>query len=95
MGTVGHSRAFAAFTATGSIGILAHILFIDAYLWAIYRVTSGLCVADCYTVFGAWLQAKVKNENHGRIMGIYRVVDIGGSSSSQWLIGFLSPENYV
>ena len=60
MGTVGHSHSFVAFSATGAIGILAHMLFIDAYLWAIFRVTSGLCVAGCYTVVGAWLQAKVK-----------------------------------
>ena len=60
MKTLGNSLAFAAFTATGAIGILAHMLFIDTYLWAIFRVTSGLCVAGCYTVVGAWLQAKVK-----------------------------------
>ena len=60
MGTFGHSRAVAAFTATGAIRILDHMLFIDAYLRAIFRVTSGLCVAGCYTVVGAWLQAKVK-----------------------------------
>tara|TARA_B100001057_G_scaffold489405_1_gene575590 strand:+ start:2864 stop:4087 length:1224 start_codon:yes stop_codon:yes gene_type:complete len=95
MGTVGHSRAFAAFTATGAIGILAHMLFIDPYLWAIFRVASGLCVAGCYTVVEAWLQAKVKNENRGRMMSIYRAVDIGGSFASQLLIGVLSPANYV
>ena len=95
MGTVGHSRAFAAFTATGAIGILAHMLFIDAYLWAIFRMASGLCVAGCYTIVEAWLQAKVKNENRGRMMGIYRVVDISGSLSAQLLISVLSPANYV
>ncbi len=30
MGAVGHSRAFAAFTAAGAIGLLAHMLIIDA-----------------------------------------------------------------
>ena len=95
MGTVGHSRAFAAFTATGAIGILAHMLFIDAYLWAIFRMASGLCVAGCYTIVEAWLQAKVKNENRGRMMGIYRVVDISGSLAAQLLISVLSPANYV
>ncbi len=95
MGTVGHSRAFAAFTATGAIGILAHMLFIDAYLWAMFRVASGLCIAGCYTVVEAWLQAKVKNENRGRMIAIYRIVDIGGSLAAQLLISVLSPANYV
>ncbi|MEL6888629.1 MAG: hypothetical protein AAFO86_07955, partial [Pseudomonadota bacterium] len=35
MGSVGHSRAFAAFTATGAIGLLAHMLIVDAYAWAV------------------------------------------------------------
>ena len=29
MGSIGHSRAFAAFTATGAIGLLGHMLIID------------------------------------------------------------------
>jgi len=49
MGDVGHSRAFAAFTAAGTIGILAHMLIIDAYAWAVMRMASGLCIAGCYT----------------------------------------------
>ena len=63
MGAVGHSRAFAAFTATGAIGILAHMILVGPYFWATMRIASGLCIAGCYTVVEAWLQAKVKNEN--------------------------------
>ena len=63
MGNVGHSRAFAAFTASGVIGLLAHMLLIDPIAWAMMRIASGLCVAGCYTVVEAWLQAKVTNEN--------------------------------
>ncbi|MGB7318677.1 MAG: hypothetical protein WBC85_11990, partial [Planktotalea sp.] len=45
MGSVGHSRAFAAFTATGAIGLLSHMLILDPYAWALMRIASGLCVA--------------------------------------------------
>jgi MFS family permease len=65
MGSVGHSRAFAAFTAMGAIGLLAHMLVVDPYAWALMRVASGLCIAGCYTVIEAWLQAKVTNERGG------------------------------
>ncbi len=95
MGSVGHSRAFAAFTATGAIGLLAHMLVLDAYAWAAMRVASGLCVAGCYTVIEAWLQAKVTNETRGRAMGLYRVVDMSGSLCAQMLIGILAPASYV
>ena len=45
MGSVGHSRAFAAFTAAGSIGLMAHMMVVDPYAWGLMRVASGMCVA--------------------------------------------------
>lgn len=95
MGSVGHSRAFAAFTAAGAIGLLAHMLIINPYAWAMMRVASGICVAGCYTVVEAWLNAKVTNDTRGRAMGTYRVVDMGASLCAQLLIGVLEPASYV
>ncbi len=95
MGSVGHSRAFAAFTSAGAIGLLAHMLWIDAYAWAVMRIASGMCVAGCYTVIEAWLHAKVTNKTRGRAMGAYRVADMGASLAAQMLISFLEPASYV
>ena len=95
MGSVGHSRAFAAFTATGAIGLLAHMLVISPPAWIAMRVMSGLCVAGSYTVIESWLQAKVTNATRGRTMGVYRVVDMSGSLVAQLLIGVLEPASYV
>jgi MFS family permease len=95
MGTVGHSRAFAAFTATGAIGILAHMMIVDPLAWAVMRILAGFCVAGTYTIIESWLQAKATNETRGRTMGIYRVVDITGSLGAQLLIGVLEPAAYV
>ncbi len=94
MGTVGHSRAFAAFTAAGTIGLIAHMMIVDPIAWAFLRMASGACVAGCYTIIEAWLQAKVTNETRGRAMGIYRIVDVGGSLAAQLVIGVLSPATY-
>lgn len=95
MGSVGHSRAFAAFTAAGSIGLMSHMLLVDPLAWAAMRVASGMCVAGCYTVIEAWLQAKVTNSSRGRTMGVYRVVDMTGSLGAQMIIGVLEPASYV
>ncbi|MCH2163137.1 MAG: MFS transporter [Marinovum sp.] len=95
MGSVGHSRAFAVFTAMGAIGLLAHMLVIDPRAWIIMRVASGLCVAGCYTVIEAWLQAKLTNETRGRAMGLYRSADLGASLAAQLLIGVLEPASYI
>lgn len=95
MGSVGHSRAFAAFTAAGAIGLLMHMIIVDPIAWALMRVASGLCIAGCYTVVEAWLQAKVTNETRGRTMGTYRVADMGASLMAQMLISVLEPASYV
>ena len=96
MGSVGHSRAFAACTAAGAIGLLGHVLTQDAYAWAALRVMSGLCTAGCYTVVEAWLHAKVTNATRARATGAYRAADLGASLAAQLMIGLLAPlELYV
>lgn len=95
LGSVGHSRAFAAFTALGSIGLLAHMVWVDPVFWSVLRVGTGLCVAGCYTVIESWLQAKVTNETRGRAMGTYRIIDLSGSILAQLMIGVLEPASYL
>jgi MFS family permease len=80
----------------GAIGMAGHILIFDPTAWALLRIMSGICIAGCYTVIESWLQAKVTNATRGRAMGLYRVVDMGGSLVAQLLIGTLaSMETYV
>ena len=90
MSGVGHNRAYAIFTAMGAIGLAAHVVTQNPYGWALFRVASGICIAGCYTVIEAWLQAKVTNETRGRAMGSYRVVDISASLVAQFMVGILA-----
>ncbi|MEL6841285.1 MAG: MFS transporter [Pseudomonadota bacterium] len=96
MGSVGHSRAFATFTAMGAIGLAAHVIVIDPWFWAFFRIGSGICVAGCYTVIEAWLQAKVTNETRGRAVASYRIADTSASFVAQFMIGTLANlETYI
>jgi len=95
MGKVGHARAFAAFVVFGVIGLLAHMLYVDAYLWAGLRILSGLCIAGSYTVIEGWLMVRITKETRGRLTGVYRLTDMGASLLSQLLIGFLTPAAYA
>jgi MFS family permease len=95
MGSVGHSRGFATFTALGTIGILGHVLTNAPMAWAGLRIAQGICIAGCYTVVEAWLQSKVTNETRGRTMGAYRVADMVASLAAQILISVLPPAHYV
>ncbi len=95
MGSVGHSRAFATFTIAGAMGLLTHMMLVDPYAWAAMRIASGLCVAGCYTVIEAWLNARVNNQNRGRATGSYRIVDTGASMMAQLLVAVLEPADYI
>jgi len=96
MGNVGHSRSYACFTAMGAIGLAAHVLLTDPFVWALMRIGTGICIAGCYTVIEAWLQTRVTNETRGRAMASYRLVDIGASLVAQVMIGALaSVETYI
>ena len=95
MGSVGHSRAFAACTALGAMGLIGHTLTENPYAWAMMRIASGICVAGCYTVIEAWLNAKLTNEIRGRAMGTYRIADSGASLCAQLIIAVLPPAHYV
>lgn len=95
MGAVGHARTFAGFTALGAIGLLAHMIWIDPYAWAVMRMATGLCIAGSYTVIESWINARVTNETRGRLTGGYRIVDLGGSLSAQLLIAVLEPAHYI
>ena len=94
-GSAGHSRAFAVFAAAGAIGALAHPIWVDATFWAGLRVFSGLAVAGAYTVIESWMQAKVTNASRGRVLGVYRVVDLVASIGAQAMIAVLPPGAYV
>ncbi len=95
LGTVGHARGFAAFAACGAIGVIAHPLYPEPWAWAGMRIMTGLCIAGCYTVIEAWMQSKVTNQSRGRVMGVYRAVDIIASSGAQLMIAVLEPASYM
>ena len=95
LGMVGHARGFAAFAACGAIGAIAHPLYPEPWVWAGLRIMTGLCIAGCYTIIEAWMQSKVTNQSRGRVMGVYRAVDIIASSGAQLMIAVLEPASYI
>ncbi|KAA9010320.1 MFS transporter [Histidinibacterium aquaticum] len=96
MGAVGHARSFAALTALGAIGLLAHTIVFHPLAWAVLRIATGLCIAGCYTVVESWLQSSVTNATRGRTMAAYRVADMGASLLAQLMIGALADlETYL
>src|SRR5690606_33820076 len=49
IGSVGHSRAFAAAAALGAIGVILHPVIQGPLVWAFLRFLSGISIAGAYT----------------------------------------------
>jgi MFS family permease len=95
MGTLGHSRAFAAMAAVGAIGALSHPIIVNPIAWAVMRVATGVAVAGAYTVIESWLHAKTENASRGRVYGVFRTVDLVGQLGAQGMIAVLEPAAFV
>lgn len=95
IGSVGHSRCFAAAAAVGATGALMHPVLEGPLYWAALRVLTGFAIASAYTVVESWLQAKVENRNRGRVFATYRVVELTGQIAAQGLIAVLDPLSYT
>ena len=91
----GHARTFAMTAAASAISALLHPLFIDVGFWCLLRVLTGFSLAGAYSIIESWLQAKLTNQNRGRVFGVYRVADMSGTIIAQGMIALLDPASYA
>lgn len=83
---VGHIRVFAALAALASAGTMALVLVVDPFVWLVIRFTTGFCFSGLFTVMESWLAARSKNTDRGRVLSIYRLVDLGCVTGAQFLL---------
>ena len=91
----GHARTFAMTASASAIAGLLHPLYIDVGFWCLLRVLAGFSMAGAYSIIESWLQAKLNNQNRGRVFGVYRVVDMSGTILAQGMIALLDPASYA
>jgi MFS family permease len=95
VGRVGHIRTFTALASVASAVALAHVLIVDAYLWMVFRCVSGFCFAGLAMVIESWINERATNANRGRVLSIYRMVDLGALTLGQVLLTAADPGSYV
>ncbi|MGE0174564.1 MAG: MFS transporter [Oligoflexales bacterium] len=83
---VGHIRSFIAYSATKSVVALAFILMIAPAYWAGLRFVGGFLIAGIYMIAESWVNEFAGNENRGRILSIYRIVDLTALMTGQMLL---------
>jgi MFS family permease len=88
---IGHIRVFAALAAVASATILVQAAFIQPFIWAVMRLTSGVCFAGIYVVAESWLNDRASQTNRGRLLAVYMLVLYVGLGAAQFLLVLANP----
>jgi len=83
---VGHIRVFAALAATAAAGTLMMVLWIDPFVWILLRFGMGFCFAGLFMVIESWLNAHSASADRGRLLSIYRLIDLAAVTGAQFLL---------
>jgi MFS family permease len=92
---VGHSRTLAIAAASLSALSLFHVLMPNEVLWILFRVMVGLAFATTDLVMESWLAASAENQDRGKLLSIYRLIDLGSLGLGQFLIASASPGEFL
>jgi MFS family permease len=82
----GHIRVFASLAALAAVAALCLVLVVDPWVWTILRGLTGFCFSGLAMVLESWLNEKAGASDRGRVLSIYRVVDLGAVLGSQMLL---------
>lgn len=92
--SIGHVRAFAALAAIGALAPLVMAMLPNAVVWLLARAVSGFCFAALLMVIESWINEISKNSSRGRILSVYRVVDLLAVTGTQFLIPLVGEAGY-
>ncbi|MEO1252533.1 MAG: MFS transporter [Pseudomonadota bacterium] len=90
----GHIRAFAALSAIAAASALIFPLSVDFLLWAVLRAITGFCFAGLYMIVESWINERAVNENRGKVLSIYRIVDLAAITGGQFLLTVADPASF-
>lgn len=91
---VGHIRVFAALAAITAAATLTMLLALNPIAWIIIRFVMGFCFSGLFMVVDSWLNESAHNEDRGRLMSIYRIVDLSAVTGMQFLIPAVGTGGY-
>lgn len=92
---VGHVRVFAALGSMISAVLILYAAIPDWVAWALMRVAIGFSFSGVYITAESWLNASASNENRGRALSAYMIVQMLGLVTAQLLINFGDPQGFL
>ena len=93
--SVGHIRAFATLAAIAASACLMLVLIIDPIAWIPLRLLAGFCFSGLFTTIESWINAGVSNQDRGRVLSFYRIIDLSVVTGGQFLIPALGVEGFA
>ncbi|MBG6175743.1 MFS family permease [Labrenzia sp. EL_208] len=82
----GHIRVFAALASVSAIAVLAIAFAPAGWPWMLARFVSGAAFCGTAMVLESWLNSMASNASRGRILSIYRIVDLGAVMGGQFML---------
>jgi MFS family permease len=92
---VGHVRVFAALASLVSACLILYAVWPNIYFWFLLRVVIGFCFSGVYVVAESWLNDAATNENRGKTLSVYLIVQMMGIVLAQWILNFADPAGYT
>ncbi|AML52434.1 MULTISPECIES: MFS transporter [Falsihalocynthiibacter] len=92
---VGHVRVFAALGSFISAVLILYPTVPHPAAWTIGRVVIGFCFSGVYVTAESWLNNSASNENRGKALSLYMMVQMFGIVAAQGLLAFGEPSGYI
>ena len=92
---VGHVRVFAALGSTISSILILYPTLVEPWAWTIGRVAIGFCFCGVYITAESWLNDAADNENRGKALSLYMIVQMAGIIVAQYILYLGDVSGYV
>ncbi len=92
---VGHVRVFAALGSMISAVLVLYPAVTDPYVWTFGRLVIGFAFSGVYVTAESWLNNSVTNENRGKALSLYMIVQMGGIVTAQYVLLLNDPSGFL
>ena len=92
---VGHVRVFAALASFISAVLILYPALAHPIAWTLGRVVIGFCFSGVYVTAESWLNNAASNENRGKALSLYMIVQMSGIVAAQALLSMGDPAGYL
>ncbi|WP_135503354.1 MFS transporter [Roseovarius aestuariivivens] len=92
---VGHVRVFAALASLISAVMILYPAFTNPYAWGAGRILVGFCFSGVYVTAESWLNNAATNENRGKALSLYMIMQMVGITGAQALMLTADPGGFI